>query len=48
MTVGQLETEMANRELFEWMMFYRLEWEAEREAQLDAQLMSKHQRRAHG
>tara|TARA_R100000664_G_scaffold17733_1_gene26748 strand:+ start:10900 stop:11043 length:144 start_codon:yes stop_codon:yes gene_type:complete len=46
MTVGQLETEMSNRELLEWMFFYKIEHEIQKEAMLDAQLEAKHKSRS--
>ena len=46
MTLGQLEAQMSNRELLEWMFFYRIEHETQKEAMLDAQLEAKHKSRS--
>lgn len=48
MTVGELEQRTTFRELLEWMFFYQLEHEAQKEAMLDAKLEAKHRSRSHG
>ena len=43
--MGQLETQMSNRELVEWLHVYRIEREREQEAAMDAKLEARHRGR---
>lgn len=45
MTVGHMEASMSNAELLEWMFFYQIEFEAMKEAELDAKLEARHRSR---